>query len=213
MADTILLFLTDVLVPLAWPIVAIAGVWAFKKEIREALTRIVKAGPTGIEMSPQPSNTSDASLLTKGDNLKDAATSAEAAEGWGNLQPWLSALEQSLGRTGHLNDISEIKRIAAANDRRAAAQFLMRTIFGTQYEAILRMLHKPQSLSDLEDLFKQHQHKLEERAYPNPEAWLGWLTQNGVAQITDGRYTLTEIGKSIVELIMVHGLSARDNMG
>lgn len=213
MIETVLRFLTEVVVPLAWPIVAILSVWAFKKEIREALARIVKAGPTGIEMSPQPTSTSGALLLTKGDNLKAARNSSEETERWGYLQPWLSALEQNLGRTGHLNDIAEIKKIAAANDRRAAAQFLLRTIFGTQYEALLRMLNKPQSLSDLDDLFKQHQHKLEERAYPNPEAWLGWLTQNGIVQLTEGRYTMTEMGKSTMDLIAVHGMTARDNIG
>ena len=213
MTDTILRFLTGVVVPLAWPAVAVLGVWTFKKEIREAMTRIVKAGPTGIEMSPQNSGSSGATLRSEVVDLEEDSGGILETEGADKLQPWLSYLEQHLERTGKPNDIVEVKRIAAANDRRAGAQFLLRAVFGTQYEALLRMLDEPQSLSDLDDLFRKHRRKAGERAYPTPEAWLSWLTQNGFSHLSEGRYMPTECGKSVVDLIASHGLSARENQG
>ena len=210
MIDLFLSLLTDVIVPLAWPAVTIAGVMAFKNELREVMTRIVKAGPTGIEMRPQDGSPS-ATLRGEAEDLKDDAELRP--EHWGYLQPWLESLETTLDRNGKLNDISEVKRLAAAYDRRASAQFILRAVFGTQYEALLRMLDEPQSLSDLNDLFKQHERKAADRAYPTPESWMGWLTQNGLTYLSEGRYSPTEHGRSLVDLIAAHGLSARDNFG
>lgn len=210
MTEVILSFLTDVIVPLAWPAVTVVGVWAFKSEIREVMTRVVKAGPTGIEMRPQDGS-SGTTLKGEAQNLKD--DTELKPEDWGYLQPWLDSLERNLERNGKTDDLTEVKRIAAAHDRRASAQFVLRTIFGTQYEALMRMLDEPQSLSDLDDLFKRHVRKAGERAYPTPESWMGWLTQNGISYLAEGQYAPTEHGRSMVDLIAAHSLSARDNAG
>ena len=209
MSEPVLLLLTDVLVPLAWPAVTIAGVLAFKNELREVMTRIVKAGPTGIEMRPQGGGPG-ANLKSDAEDLKDDGEIKP--EHWGYIQPWLDSLESYLDRVGKQDDVTEIKRIAAAHDRRAFAQFVLRMIFGTQYEALLRMIDEPQSLSDVDDLYKKHKRKAGEHGYPTPEAWLGWLTENGIAYVAEGRYSPTPHGQSMMDLIAHHRLSARDNI-
>ena len=210
MNDVVLRYLTEFVVPLAWPMIALAAIWTFKTEIREMLRRIEKAGPTGFEMSPQPSRAGGDML---GSEVSDPVSVSDDPRGWGFIQPWLTALEDGLERSGKSNDIGAIKMLAAAYDRRAAAQYILRTILGTQYEALLRIVDEPQSLQDLDDLFRRHKAKAGERAYPTSEAWVAWLVQNGLSDVYDGKYEASNIGKSVVDLIVAHGLSARENFG
>lgn len=210
LSELILRMLSEVVVPLAWPAVAITVIWVFRAEFREILRRVTKAGPTGFELSPQ--GVGAGSKLSG--EVSDLAEDGDIRiEDWGYIQPWLESLDKHLERIGKPDDLSEIKRLAAANDRRAAAQFMLRTIFGTQYEALQRMMHEPQSMSDVSDLYEEHCRRAGDGAYETPESWLGWLTHNGFVYVAEGRYRPTDHGRSIVDLIVAHGSSARTNVG
>ena len=208
--DILMKFLTDVIVPLAWPFVAVYALFTFRHALRDAVNRLVKAGPKGLEMSPQSSG---ATLRAEAGEFSQDSNEAFEQETWGHLQPWLEMLERNLARVGKTNDISEVKKLAAAYDRRAGAQYLLRVIFGTQYEALLRILDEPRSLSELDDLYEEHLKRAGDVAHPTPESWLGWLTENGIVYAMEGKYVPTELGKSVVDLLVAHGISARHNFG
>ena len=116
--EYVLEFFTDVLVPLAWPAVAIIGLFLFRSAIRDLLQRIVKAGPSGIEASPQLGNQSSKTLSSDaGDTFLSAAAKDKG------LSPWLQKLEQYLKENKIDDNIEAIKRVAASADRRAGSEY------------------------------------------------------------------------------------------
>ena len=200
--EYVLEFFTDVLVPLAWPAVAIIGLVLFRSAIRDLLQRIVKAGPSGIEASPQLGNQSSKTLSSDaGDTFLSAAAKDKG------LSPWLQKLEQYLKDNKIDDNIEAIKRVAASSDRRAHSEYVYRLIFGSQLQAIERMVGSPKTIEQLRDLYSKHKKDAGEHAFDDADTWMNFLLITGLVSISDGNYSLTDFGRSFYDILIQSGFS------
>ncbi len=205
--DNMLVFLKDVLVPLAWPAVVMGGLLLFKSDIRGALKRIVKAGRAGIEMSPQGGDRQTETPESFSDDTFEKIDDEDKA-----LKPWLAQLEQHLERNHEENSVDGIKRLAAISNRRAHGEYIFRLIFGSQLQAMERLISGPKSLDQLRDLYKQHYEEAGAHALPTAEAWMMFLLDTNLVQLVDGKFSLTDFGRSFYDLLIQSGFSVRSKV-
>jgi len=203
----VLTFLTDVLVPLAWPIVATVIALLFKSEIKGGLTRVVKAGPGGVELTPQHniqnSNTIEA--------LSDSAYDKDMSEVQG-LDPWMDRVERYLKQHPAENNPTALKRIAALLDREAYCTNIYSLIFGTQIKAMERMISEPKSLEQLSDLYERHVNEAGKNAITDASSWVQFLLKADLVEVFAGKYKLTTMGESFYDMLVQRNLSAKNRV-
>lgn len=202
-----LTFLTDIIVPLAWPIVATLCILIFKSDIKGGLKRIAKAGPTGIEMFPhvkaQKAETPEA--------VSDQTFNKLDKEDKG-LSPWLNQIEEQLQQNPNDNNLDAIKRIAAIYSRRAYSENIFRLIFGSQLEALERMVSGPQSLEDLRDLYNDHMAQAGKHSSRNANEWMMFLLKANLVGMVNGKYELTDFGSSFYDMLIKSGFSVKSKV-
>ncbi len=205
--DVLLPYLKDVLVPLAWPCTAFGALLIFKSELRGVLKRVIKAGPSGFEMSPQ---FGDQPPKAPDPFSDDAFRKIEEDDP--GLKVWIDDLEGYLKKNPQHSNIESIKRIAAAQSRRAHCIYIYSRIYGSQLQALERMVEGPQLLKHLTDLYIQHANAAEKFAYPNVEAWVQFLQITNLVNIEDGKLYLTEFGNSFYDLLVRSGVSMKSRV-
>ena len=196
--------LKEIVVPLAWPLIALFCILVFRKDIKSVFKRLVKAGPSGLVMTPQISDqTTDTADSISPNKLGELDIQDDG------LKPFIDEIEEYLKQNPKNKNVESLIKITAIFHRRAYSADIYRTIFGTQLEAIQRMISESQSLDDLQDLYQKHAQQAQEHKLPNIEAWVQFLITTKLVKISEGMLTLTPYGKSYYDLMILSGVSMK----
>lgn len=189
-------FLREVVVPLAWPSVALLALLLFRSQIRDFLARVRKAGPSGVEADPAtPQGISNASFEISADNRKPG------------LQPWLDQVKFWIEPVPNDKRPEQLMLALANANRRAFGESILRTIYGTQLKAVARLSKKSCTEDELADLYMEHRSEARDFALRTFELWIGFLIQANLVQFSGGRYELTPFGNSFYDLFVMSGFT------
>ncbi|NJM33739.1 MAG: hypothetical protein HC850_02420 [Rhodomicrobium sp.] len=199
------LFFVDILVPIAWPLVAIAAIIAFRKYIGDFAKRLVKAGPGGIEAAP-PKQSAEAVNKSTEKSL-DPRPDVPLLEPW---EPLIRADVVHLKEAGVTDDELErrlVRKLAVAQQR-VAYETISRQIYGTQI-ALLKHLQDGQikTRHDLQDLYDEHELRAIGYGDTSFDAWIGFMLDLDLVHAVGNGYQISEHGQRYLGFVRHIGLS------
>jgi|GEM_PF-3459339 len=199
----IFLILRDVIVPLSWPLLIGAATFAFRSDLSKLLSRLKRAGSQGFELESEiqnrPEHTDTPGTISEEIFEK---VGQEAAPG---LQPWVTNIQNSVVETPALGEQSNLIKALAIANRRAFFESVLRIIYGTQIRAIGRLAQAPRFPDDLADLHASHLADAKEFGVHPIANWMGYLLRANLVCVENGRYQLTDYGRSFYDLFLESG--------
>lgn len=191
----------------AWPITVFMFGFYFRKEIGEAIPRIVKFGAAGVEMSvpKQLKNTPKETLSEEVisdkylENLKDPVA-AELEEK--NRQD-LNALAPKA--QSEREDL--LLRALTVQQMMKSFGIAYSGIFGSQIRALHSLNSRPIPRSEAEELLSQLKITTPSLGQFSIDDYMAYLLNWRFVQFVGGKYSITETGREFLKFILDNGLS------
>lgn len=200
--------LTDVVVPLGWPLVVGASVWSFRKEF-SGLIRRLKKGPYGMEFYKQEltDHKSGVSALRG----PDAQMSEFDVQDWDDpsLGPWRIVTETATSISQQRGDdgIVALTRLALAQAlRKADFERAARYIYGTQIGVLKRLRETPEAsreAADFTQLYELHQERSDGLSTLRFDVWIGFLVNYALVSHVDSSFQITAAGRLFLDFLFV----------
>jgi hypothetical protein len=196
---------------IAWPAVIIFLVWRFFPEMKSALSsvptlagRINKAG--FVEFQPLAQQQQQQQPAEFGKEREQSTSSTLQRHRL--VVPFEAHIRQNIKDQKLDGDPDFQDRLIynlAEAVRTAQGESTTRQIFGTQLAALKQLANGPMTVAALKTLYDQHVQLAKEVGIAEPLSFLQWvsfLTSRSLAQIADdGRYAITDVGRSYLEYV------------
>jgi len=203
------LFLIKFLVPIAWPLIALAALLAFRHAIRDGLRRVIRVGMTGAELAPP-----DQAVSSVG-GVQQSSISAPNLPNDPTLKEWEDPITRDIEALGPVSQeelICRLKRALAASNRTATFEHAGRLIFGTQISVLKHLATSAAGASetDLKPLFEEHEERLKQsnsKAAGDFLSWIGFLLTLKLIRFESGNYTITPRGEQFLHEATRVGIS------
>ena len=200
-------FLTGVLVPLAWPLVAITVALLFKKDISELLDRVMSFDGSAFKFRPRDQQGARfaSESLPKPDSSE--VSSGLDSEPNPDIRPWLDHINNVIANDASLGSVDHLKLELALANRRAHWESVGRDIYGSQIEALEALRRGALSNEALAPYFDTHVARAGNRAYRNICDWMSFLVRMSLVRPTQTGYEITDIGRSFYLQLIAAGFS------
>jgi hypothetical protein len=193
------LILVQFIVPLAWPVALLVGIFILRSPIHNLLERVVELGPGGAKLSPPQLQTATDSAQRTSEIPIDTSKSDP------ELDLWEKPIRREIEKRGLVTSdgLTEqlISALAQAN-RRADFENVARVIFGTQIGA-LKQLNSlgPLPESTLKKWFKEHKKRAKENAFGDFKQWMRYLLDLPLVTMRNGEFEISRYGRQVLDFL------------
>ena len=202
-AGTTVFALKDVVVPLGWPLLALAALLMMQKEVRSFLGRATRL-PFGAEAEPPIAQDQPPPVV--------ATRSVDHTTADPNLQLWREMLQNNLETRGlHNLTVSQIQEEAAKWIRIAACEVTYRIIFGSQLALLdfMNVNFGRVEKSQIQSFYEIYASKISAAgATPHPiEVWFQFLVSYQLVIDNGATVDLAPAGKAFLLYLTEVGIS------
>jgi hypothetical protein len=213
--------IVDLIRALAWPSVAVLGVWYFRNELKTALKRITEIGLSGAKFGPPPDQQipSSPSIVTAQElpapkpdvpalkpDVQTYIAQIKSFISADQLDPLLLKLKTELATVGTTSDQLELLLyLAASLTVQLSHERNYNGIFGSQ----LNLLSQANGAGGITPARANAFYEEAKAAYPQLyttyrfDQWIGFLIAAGLlTQSAEGAYVLTNFGRGFLKYII-----------
>jgi len=198
------LLLVKFVVPLAWPVLGLVVLLAFRKPVSDGLRRLIRLGAAGAELAPPQQDTGQTSDASR----EQGAFTAPALPDDPSIKVWEDAIDQEIAQLPTMDPRplnKRLKRALAYSNRSALFEHVARLIYGTQISVLKHLSTSTTGATeaDLRPIFEEHKRRISiqdaKDFKPDFLTWVGFLQTNGLIGFEEGKYVITERGRQFLK--------------
>lgn len=197
--------LVELIIEIAWPLTVIGGFFLFRREIRQTIPRISRAGKDGVEFSALSQETSEISSSNRLEVL-----SAQVAELADPVQLTFEAkLEADLQRVPEGERVKRLQQQVAIEQRARQFYLIYSNIFGSQIRLLRELNTHKYSVELMRSWYDDVQSNHQDLQKIKLDDYLNYLLSWELIEKSGDEFQISARGESFLRFLLEYGVSDR----